>query len=279
MDNLIRGIPMVGTKIRIMDQLLPHLIRPQFVRFMDMMAGGGSVSANVPYEKIVMNDLNTPIMGIHRNLYEYGADLSIEVMEGIIRDNQLNETNKLAYNMLRKDYNENHPDSYILLVLMYHSFNNMVRMNKKGHLNMPFGERTFNDQAKTNLREYINALRAKTIAFRALSIGLWDYSVFGEKTKDVLTYWDPPYKISGAAYNSGWKQEQDNLLMNLLDDLNDRKTSFAMSNVFENGNKRNEPLITWAKKYDVVYLENDYSNSYYTRKNAKTQEVIIKNYE
>jgi site-specific DNA-adenine methylase len=190
----------------------------------------------------------------------------------------LNAKNKNAYYLLRAIYNYKLSDPYVLLTLMYHSFNNMFRLSKaKSTFNVPFGQRTFNDTAQENLLAFIEKIQTKTVAFMDWPIENWSLETI--KTTDLM-YFDPPYENAGAAYNVIWDDHKDGkTLLEILDYANDLGKSWAMSNVFHNNGKHNDQLEKWAQKYDVVYLSADYSNSYYTRQKAKTVEVLIKNYD
>lgn len=46
----------------------------------------------------------------------------------------------------------------------------------------------------------------------------------------------------------------------------------------EHKGKENKLLKEWSKKYKVIYLDNDYSNSSYNTKKGKSKEVLIINY-
>ena len=68
------------------------------------------------------------------------------------------------------------------------------------------------------------------------------------------------------------------MLLDYLDRVNQRGIKFALSNVFEHKGKSNEILKEWSKKYNVKYLNHDYSNSSYNTKKGKSEEVLITNY-
>lgn len=316
-NNFVRSIPMIGNKWKILPQLLPCLERPQFNRFIDLTCGSGVVGINTSYKNILLNDTNFPMLQILQKLYQNTPEQSLEVLDAVINNSDfkkefiknypehlkklkdkkrktkdlsklfktfkqdsdyiLNAQNKNAYLLLRAIYNEKLTDPYILLALIYHSFQNMFRLNKaRGEFNVPFGERTFNNIAKQNLIDFINHFQTKTAAFMDQPIEFWNYGLL---TPTDLVYVDPPYSTGGAAYNAGWNGEVEKVLLTELDYLSDREISWAMSNAFKNNGKENKLLMNWAEKYEVIYLDNDYSNSYYTRSKAKTLEVLIKNYE
>ncbi len=101
---------------------------------------------------------------------------------------------------------------------------------------------------------------------------------FNSFTNEDFIYCDPPYFNSVAAYNEqgGWTEEHERSLLNLLDKLNDRGVRFALSNNL----KYDNPLLEeWKNKYNVHYLNGDYSNcNYHKIDRSKDIEVLITNY-
>ena len=103
-------------------------------------------------------------------------------------------------------------------------------------------------------------------------------------TEKDFVYCDPPYLITTGSYNDGnrgfkdWKEEEELKLYDMLDNLNDKHIKFALSNVIEHKGKENKLLKEWSKKYKVIYLTSDYSNSSYNTKRDKSIEVLIVNY-
>lgn len=101
-----------------------------------------------------------------------------------------------------------------------------------------------------------------------------------EISQNDFLYFDPPYSITNATYNTYWNNKDDLELFNLLDLLNGQGIRWALSNVFEANGKKNDELIKWSQKYTIKYLSKDYKNSNYQRKNLdKDIEVLIINYE
>ena len=68
-------------------------------------------------------------------------------------------------------------------------------------------------------------------------------------------------------------------LLDYLDVLNTSKVKFALSNVLKSNGKENAILKKWAEKYTIHYLNYEYNNSNFHRKNeSETVEVLITNY-
>ena len=99
-----------------------------------------------------------------------------------------------------------------------------------------------------------------------------------------IIYCDPPYLITTGSYNDGnrgfkdWKEEEELKLYKVLDELDKKNVRFALSNVIEHKGKENKLLKEWSKKYKVIYLTSDYSNSSYNTTREKSIEVLIVNY-
>lgn len=279
MSDIVKGLPYVGSKYKLMSQLKPLLERPQFNNFYDMMCGSGTVGANVDYSNVIMNDTNKPVVNILRAILGRGSAMTVDILQSIIADHELNASNKEAYYKLRTLYNDKYDiDPFLLLVLVYHAYNNMIRFNKKGRFNVPFGARTLNDSAAAKLKAFIERLEAKDmILFTAGSIGVWDYT---KEPKDSLFYFDIPYSTGNAPYNKYWTGKHDVITTKMLDEMTENKLSWALSSALTNNGNTNKFLTDWASKYNVHEIEYDYKGSFEKRKNKGiTREVLITNYE
>lgn len=76
--------------------------------------------------------------------------------------------------------------------------------------------------------------------------------------------------------NGGWTKDNEETLLSVLDRLNDQGIKFALSN---NLKYDNPYLKKWMKEYNVHYLNYDYSNCNYQKKDKSAdEEVLITNY-
>ena len=197
---------------------------------------------------------------------------------------QLSQTNRDGFNALRTEYNQNR-SILDLFVLSCYSFNHQIRFNSKHEFNTPFGKdrSSFNDSIEKNLLKFCTALQNKNIIFSTQDFRKFDYSRLSIRD---FVYCDPPYLISTGSYNDGkrgfqdWTQKEDQELLDILDSLNERNISFALSNVFEHKGMENTHLIEWSKKYNTIFIDKEYSNCSYHFKDRKTKtvEVIVTNF-
>ena len=266
-----------GGKYKLLNQILP-LFPKNINTFVDLFTGGCNVAVNVSANKIIANDLCTQVIDAYKGIQNNTTEKSIEMIIKIINKYKLTKENKEGYLELRSNYNDGNKEWYVLYTLLTHSFNNQVRFNKKEQFNMPFGKRSFNSTLKQKFKDFSNAIHNKNIKFTNENFKNLDIDKLGEND---FVYLDPPYLVTMATYNAGWNEETEKDLLLLCDKLNEKGIKFAISNVLEHNGNKNKILINWSKKYNVNYLDYDYSNCNYHKKDNghKSVEVLITNYK
>ena len=266
-----------GGKYKLLNQILP-LFPKNINTFVDLFTGGCNVAVNVSANKIIANDLCIQVIDIYKGIQNNTTEKNIKMIEKIINKYNLSKENKEGYLKLRSNYNNCNKGWHVFYTLLAYSFNNQIRFNKKGQFNMPFGKRSFNSTLKQKFKDFSNAIHNKNIKFTNENFKDLDIDELGEND---FVYLDPPYLVTEATYNTGWNEETEKDLLSLCDRLNEKGIKFAISNVLEHNGNKNEILINWSKKYNVNYLNYDYSNCNYHKKDNghKSIEVLITNYK
>lgn len=272
-----------GSKFKLLDQLLPEMnySKPYFV---DLFCGGGAVYTNIldKYEKIIVNDIITNLVGIHQELM-FGDEI-VELTKGLCPG----KNNPDGFSKLRTDYN-NSPSPEGLWALILSSTNNMIRFNKSLKYNQTYGQRGWSDNTQKKVDAFTSHIRPykNNIKFTSKSFDMIDIS-----SDKIMFYCDPPYgriknedgtigkkQISEAGYNCYWKQEDDVKLYEYLKKIDELGSSFMVSGVLRhNGNTcwMLDKLIQDGYRYKV--LEYDY-NKVSRKGDKETTEIIIMNYE
>jgi DNA adenine methylase len=288
----------VGDKYKLLPQITKYF--PQEVnKFVEPFVGGGSVFLNTKAKKYLLNDIDNWIFKLHNFLiqqrqnpdlffekidviiYKYG--LSRSYQKNIIPEELKKEHNKTYFAkfnkdnflQLRRDFNHNKEDLFLLYLLLIYGFNRMLRFNKDGNFNLPVGNVDFNLNVKKALIDYFEQTIDKEIVFSCK-----DYKVYLESIKfenDDFIYLDPPYLITFSEYNKLWNIQEEEKLLNYLDKLNKKKIKFALSNVIHYKGRTNEILLKWAKKYNIHPIQSNYI-SYHDNSIKTFSEVIITNY-
>lgn len=145
--------------------LLPYLIE-QFPKkeevsiFYDVFGGGANVSMNVPYNRVIYNELNYNIVNllkmlrdnkpdiIHNHILKRIEEFDLPLESQDCRTKHYNKDDKKYYNetfiRFRDFYNKSNPRNIMdLYTLTFYSFCNLMRFNNKNEFNMPFGNRCY----------------------------------------------------------------------------------------------------------------------------------------
>ena len=294
-----------GGKFKLLPQIIP-LFPNKINTCIDLFTGGANVGINVATNKIICIDIVEPLISLYKALQSTRIETSISMIEDIIKKYQLTDTyrngyayyqcdssnglgkvNKIPYNTLKQDYNTltdklNTEASFLFFTLIIFGFNNQIRYNSKNEFNIPVGKRDFNSSVRKNLSNFIETIQEKNVEFKVSDFRTIDLNQLGEND---FIYADPPYLIKTATYNEqkGWTEKEEVDLLNLLDELHQRKVKFALSNVLNTGEKENILLKNWiekSKKYKVHDLTYSYNNASYQKKNRTDidREVLITNY-
>lgn len=271
----------VGGKYKLLPQLMKYF--PTNINtFVDLFSGGFNVGINVNSNRTICNDINDFIIDLYKELYKDSVEDVLAKINANIKEYGLSKENEGAYKKFRIHYNKT-KDPIDLYTLTCYSFNYQFRFNNNREYNNPFGRNRsqFSENMKNNLILFSNRLKKMNVEFSSKE---FDKVFIDDLGQGDFIYCDPPYLITTGSYNDGnrgfkdWKENEELKLYEFLDKANEKNIKFALSNVIEHKGKENVLLKDWSKKYKVIYLENDYSNSSYNTKKGKSKEVLIINY-
>lgn len=285
-DKLVKSpLNYIGNKFKLLPQLLP-LFPTKINTLYDVFGGGGSIALNTNAEHVYYNDIVNYICDMFKALQNENVCQALYKIYNIINTYDLSITNEDGFNKLRKDYNAGNKSWDMFYVLVCYSFNYQFRFNSNHDYNSSFGKNRscYSQTTEAKFIKFMERLHQLDIVFDCKDFRDVDFSV---ADSDDLVYLDPPYSITVGNYNDGkrgfegWSKKDDKDLLNLCDRLNQQGTRFALSNVLESKGKSNELLKEWSKKYNINYINSDYSNCNYQTKDKNkgtTVEVLITNY-
>lgn len=289
----------VGDKFK----LLPEITKlfPQNIEtFYEPFVGGGSVFLNVDATSYELNDIDTNVIQIHKELIKWSESeiqffkkienrvkkygLSRSYIEDVVplelkkehKKTYYAKYNKESFNALKKKYNSSSRKDYLdLYILLIYGFNRMLRFNSKGEYNLPVGNVDFNKNVKNALSNYFAYQKGRQITFNNS-----DYKDFLKKrryTKDDFIYFDPPYLITFSEYNKLWNDSHESNLLKLIDKLDSEGVRWAISNVTHYKDKVNDVFLNWSKKYNSHNIKSNYI-SYHDNTIKTFNEILITNY-
>ena len=239
----------IGGKRKLLPQILP-LFPKDIDTFVDLFAGGCNVGVNVDANKVIFNDNLTYLIDMYQSFKNHTVEQVLDHIEGRVIELDLSLTNQEGYLKLREEYNDEDRDSLDLFVLTAFSFNHQIRFNNSHKFNNPFGKNrsSFNSNMKKNLLSFLEVIKQDNYQFQSLSYDEFDFT---NLSGNDLVYCDPPYLITTGTYNDGkrgfkgWGEHEEDKLLSLLDNLNEKGIRFALSNVLEHKGKENLLLKKW----------------------------------
>lgn len=266
----------VGGKYKLLPQIIP-LFPDNINTFVDLFGGGFNVGINVDSKFTIYNDLESHVVELLKYLKETKIEQALLEIDELIEKYDLSKENAEGYGLLRNYYNEENNTPIVFYTLICYAFNNQIRFNQNGKYNMPFGKyrSSFNPSLRQKFIKFCEALYNKNCTFHNKPFDKFDLESL---KKNDFVYVDPPYFNSVATYNEqgGWTSDNEKCLLANLDKLNSRKILFALSN---NLKYDNPYLEEWKNKYNVHYLNGNYSNCNYQKKDkSKDCEILITNY-
>lgn len=182
----------MGDKYKLVNEIKTHL-PANINRLIEPFVGGGSVFMNIDAADYLLNDIDANVISIHRMLCNYKGheedffdcffsvveryNLSLSYKGNTVPEELKKEFpktyfakyNKMAYNAMKKDYNESdRSDVVMLYALLIYGFNRMLRFNKKGDFNLPVGDVDFNRNTYDALIDYFNMLGKKHLQWSCM---------------------------------------------------------------------------------------------------------------
>lgn len=282
----------MGNKKKLINKGLIDLFPKNINTFYDLFAGSSVVSMNTKANKYIVNDKDVHLYDLYLMFKTFSEDSIIRHIDSRIneyglarertkrnefKDKEKIEKYKTAYQKFREEYNKYKDNVLDFYTLMFYSFSQQFRFNSKGDFNMPCGNDCFSEKNK----EYIKA-GCKFFSNQNVEVYYTDYYKFLDKIhKDDFVYLDPPYFNTTATYteNGGWSEEDENRLYEFCENLNNRGIKFAISNVFENKDIKNNKLIDWCEANNWnVYTFDKFTYMACGKGNSNAKEVLITNY-
>ena len=267
-----------GGKYKLLPSIIP-LFPDKINTFVDLFGGGFNVGINVEAESYVYNDNCYQIAELLVTMKTESVGDFLKKIDTYIEEYELSKTNQDGYLKFRNFYNKFDNSSEALYTLICYSFNNQFRFNSLGDFNMPFGKdrSSFNSTLRQKFITFCEAIKKKDCTFYAEDFE--DVLNNIELTENDFVYCDPPYFKSVATYNESgkWTDKDEQRLYKALDELNEKGIKFALSNNLKYGNTY---VQEWMKNYNVHYINADYNNCNYQKKDKSEDcEVLITNYE
>jgi len=198
-----------GGKLRVLTELQKRFPADR-KRFIEPFVGAGSISLNINYPSIIINDYNADLISVWQFLQTKPIQFINQCKELFIVDNNTEK----QFNILKAEFNKTKQSlrkAALFVYLNRHCFNGLCRYNASGDFNVPVGR--YNNPVYFPLQEL--TIGAEKI--NNFTIYNKDFREIFDLVKDGdLVYCDPPYvptstSANFSSYTSGGFEFKDQI--------------------------------------------------------------------
>lgn len=278
MSNNVKVAPFLkwaGGKRQLLNQIKERMPK-EYNDYYEPFIGGGAVLFELQPEKATINDINTSLINVYRQVKDNTEEF-IKLVNKL--DSEMWEDGKEYYLDIREKYNDKllkkEYDLELAALFTFmnkHCFNGLYRVNKKGLFNVPY-----NKSRRTSIEEDDVRETAKYLKTVNILEGDFEKACKDAKKGDFI-FFDSPYAplnpTSFEAYTKeGFDVESHKRLAKLYDELTERGCYCMLTN--HNTEFINELYSNKGYRIDVVSVKRMINSD---ASNRKGEEVIICNY-
>jgi DNA adenine methylase len=248
-------------------------------KWIEPFLGTGVVAFNSKAKSALLSDINPHIIRFY-------SDLQKDIITPEIVKHYLQEEGaKLAvagdngydhYRLVRDRFNTSF-DPLDFLFLSRAGFNGMVRFSKKGNWNIPFCKKP-NRFSQAYVTKIVNQTKiCKEMIQKDWSFVCQDFrEIIPQAKEGDLIYCDPPYAGRYVDYYSGWSDEDEKDLFELLSQT---KARFILSSWHHNDYRANENIEKYWNKFNIITKDHFYHTGAKEENRNPVVEALIFNFQ
>lgn len=265
-----------GIKTKLVEWIKDHAVFDETGTWFEPFMGSGVVGFNVRPKHAVFADVNPHIVNF------YNAIKSGKITVGIAKEFLEQEGVKLQkkgeehYYEVRDRFNKD-SEPLDMLFLNRACFNGVMRFNKKGQFNVPFGHKP-ERFAKAYITKIVNQI--KYVA-DALSQYDWNFvcqdfnTTISPARQNDFVYCDPPYIGRHADYFNSWSEDSEQALYIALSTT---PAKFMLSTWHSNQYRSNPAIDKYASGFTILTREHFYHVGASEKNRNPMLEAIVLNY-
>ena len=265
-----------GIKTKLVDWIKDHAILENDGTWIEPFMGSGVVGFNVRPNRAVFSDVNPHIINFYNAIKSGEIDSSI-AREFLEKEGALlQKKGEDHYYEVRERFNKK-TSSLDMLFLNRACFNGVMRFNKKGGFNVPFGHKP-----ERFAKAYITKI-ANQIKYVSQAVSQYDWQFVCSDFKTTIAavsssdfiYCDPPYAGRHVDYFNSWSEENEQELYELLKAT---PAKFILSTWHSNQYRNNVALEKYSSEFTVLTREHFYHVGASEKNRKPMLEAIVLNY-
>ncbi len=277
MKIFVPPIKIQGIKTKLVSSIKSNVEINADTLWIEPFMGSGVVGFNIAPKNAVFSDTNPYTIDFYNKIKDK------EITSYRVREFLENESKKLFkgddqyYYEVRDRFNKNH-NALDFLFLNRACFNGMIRFNRKGDFNVPYGHKN-NRFSKAYITKIVNQVKYVEDKIQENN---WNFICQSfEKTienavENSFIYCDPPYIGRHVDYYDSWNEEEEIKLRNILINSNNK---FMLSTWDYNAYRKNEYLDKIWYDCNKINIEHFYHIGAKENNRNAIMEALLTNYE
>lgn len=246
------GIPLVpplkcqGIKTKLVSSIKQIADSRQYARWIEPFCGSCVVALNVQPKVALLADTNIHIIRLYQEI-QRGEITPAEVRSFLTSEGEkLSTLGEPYYYEVRERFNES-PTSWDFLFLNRSCFNGIIRFNRKGRFNTPYGHKPerFAQSYVTKITNQVARIAKVIAAAEDWVFEVADFrNTLSKAAPGDFVYADPPYAGRHVDYFNSWSDKDEDTLSQQLAAL---KCDFILSTWHSNEFRTNGAIQrTWS---------------------------------
>ena len=237
------GVPPIkcqGIKTKLVDFISRSISCNGHGKWVEPFLGSGVVLLNLQPERALATDSNVHLVQVYKDIQS--GKLNEVIAQQFLQEmgEELKQRGEEFYYEVRQRFNKQ-ASSLDFLFLNRSCFNGVIRFNRKGGFNVPYGHKPerFRQAYVTKIVHQITWVR------KVLKGKDWEFKVqnwrdtLSDLSPDDFVYLDPPYVGRHTDYYNGWSEDEAIALAQTAKAL---PCGFALSMWLENKYRKNEHI-------------------------------------
>ena len=273
---IVPPIKCQGIKSKLAEWILSFTNLKKGERWVEPFMGSGVVGFSLQPENALFCDLNQHLINFYNSIKD--GKITSKIARDFLEEEGANLTKKgdEHYYFVRERFNEK-KDSLDFLFLNRSCFNGVMRFNRKGFYNVPFGHKPerFAKAYLTKICNQIEKVEHSTKIFN------WNFAcqdfrqtILNSTTNDLI-YCDPPYFGRHTDYFNTWTETEEKDLFELLEKT---PAKFILSTWHSNQYRNNNELKKYQNSFEIITKEHFYHVGASEKNRNPMTEAIVLNY-
>lgn len=276
MKVYVPPIKIQGIKTKLVPIIKSNIEIDSNTIWIEPFMGSGVVGFNLAPKNAIFSDTNPYTIDFYNKLKNKEIT-SYKVKKFLEEEGKkLSENDDKYYYEVRDRFNKNH-NPLDFLFLNRSCFNGMIRFNRKGEFNVPYGHKS-NRFSKAYITKIVNQIK---YVEEMLQKNNWQFicqsfeEAIANAPENSFIYCDPPYIGRHVDYYDSWCEEDENKLNSMLIGSNSK---FMLSTWDYNEYRKNEYIDKIWNNCNKIDVEHFYHIGAKEKNRNPMMEAILTNY-